>query len=273
MHNVYRLLIVSAFILEARLCLADTPVRCTSDQSFCEIDNFRLTIGDQVGFFNDSQKLIATGEVQRLKGVLRVVKINKRLAEIVASSTVRPIGDDVVGSRGEVLEYFQPEARLQLYGGAGLANSSLSSDSRGYLAEAKIDYLSYFGIRPGATARFALSNGSIVDTRQGDLSRDYKVSSTELYLTASQIFWRQNSISLRPEIGLGGAFVSYSLSGDGPSPNSFSKLNEGLNLALTGGLSCLWKTPWALSTYADFSYRSITKVSGLSISLGMMHSL
>src|SRR4051812_16205965 len=55
---------------------------CNKKQTKCLTESTDLTIGDQVGIFNDEGELVATGEVKAMRGDRRAVLINTRHGDI-----------------------------------------------------------------------------------------------------------------------------------------------------------------------------------------------
>src|SRR4051812_23593628 len=62
----------------ATTALSRAELQCNKLQTKCVAENNKLTIGDQVGIFNEDGELVATGEVNAMRGERRAVQIDKR---------------------------------------------------------------------------------------------------------------------------------------------------------------------------------------------------
>lgn len=58
------------------------PLQCDKTQTHCIAESTDVTIGDQVGIFNDDGQLVAKGEVRAMRGERRAVLIDERFGEI-----------------------------------------------------------------------------------------------------------------------------------------------------------------------------------------------
>ena len=106
MYHPLRLIII-IFVLFPTLSYSyddSFSFRCNQKITLCEVDNNRLTVGDWVGIFDKSGNLIAFGKVTKLKGHIRVFRINRRFSKITGRHRVRFVSDYMVR---DPKKYFQ----------------------------------------------------------------------------------------------------------------------------------------------------------------------
>lgn len=70
--------------------------RCGAKQLHCLVYDFKLTTGDQVGFFDRVNQLVATGRVVSIQGVYREVKIIEMFDRIPSDARIRLLSGEEI---------------------------------------------------------------------------------------------------------------------------------------------------------------------------------
>jgi len=84
----YNLIAATALSLISTVAAAK-PLQCNSVQTLCVVsDRSDLTIGDQVGVFNDDGQLVATAAVSRMRGNKRSLAIASRTGQIAKTDRI-----------------------------------------------------------------------------------------------------------------------------------------------------------------------------------------
>ncbi|RYZ63025.1 MAG: hypothetical protein EOP09_18265, partial [Proteobacteria bacterium] len=67
--------------------------KCDKEQTRCEVQTKRLTVGDKVGVFTEQKQLVALGEVTDIEGSRRVVVISKKWSTLLRTHDMDIIND------------------------------------------------------------------------------------------------------------------------------------------------------------------------------------
>jgi hypothetical protein len=110
---------------------AAKALQCDKAQTHCVADSTDLSIGDQVGIFNDDGELVASGEVKAMKGERRAVLIEKKHGEIKKHYKLALLDTDTKSDANGVAAYrvYREPAKMTVGASVGYATVQVGDGS------------------------------------------------------------------------------------------------------------------------------------------------
>lgn len=201
--------------LSATSAFAKPNILCNKKQTKCVTESTGLTIGDKVGIFNEDDELVATGEVNAMRGERRAVLIDKRHGSIRKGYRLTMLEDKAAGSDLSAVKVYREPAKISA-GFTGGLSSIVSS------AGAPASELSVFGqMRKWGgmqlTARgvyMAMEGEATRYADQGTETLPMSVSGFGLLGGAGYVLRENKPVAFRGELGLGLMHVKAAIDGN-----------------------------------------------------------
>lgn len=114
-------------------------MQCNSDQTTCFLKNKRLVPGDFIGVFDSKKRLVAVGEVTKLRGVKRVVTFKKKYGLILKKHSYRLIDDEKALSPEKHFKIYEGPKEAALGFEGGLVSLGVGKGISGFLLDAHLD--------------------------------------------------------------------------------------------------------------------------------------
>lgn len=198
-------------------------VNCTRTQSQCVTRSNDVTIGDKVGFFDTRDRLVATGTVRKMKGSLRLVRIEEsntpiprtaRLALLETSGGREPdYAMERVIQRQRLYEVEGSYGSAAMKIGSGFGASLITMGGSRLVLENVID-----GLRVGVHAVSLQGSGllahSVDPMTRAVVDNTITLRAFGLVPTLSYTFLPEQMVSFRAEAGYGLMDVNASIDGN-----------------------------------------------------------
>jgi hypothetical protein len=200
---------------------ARSALQCNKKQTKCLTENTRLSIGDQVGIFNDDGELVAKGEVTAMRGEKRALKIDRRHGKIHKGYSLALLDSDKAFETNNSLtsySVYRAPADGTIGASIGLGNVSIGDSSPA------TEYSAFGGWRLFGESSQIILRG-VFQSTEGEVSRygegDESLEIAPVSMSGigavggfAYTFFRQKALSLRGEIAAGAMHVSATVDGD-----------------------------------------------------------
>lgn len=264
-------------ITAANTAFGKANIQCNKKQTKCVTESTGLTIGDKVGIFNDEGELVATGEVNAMRGERRAVLIDKRHGAIRKGYRLTMLENKAAGSDLSAVKVYREPAKLSVGFSGGL--SSIVSSSGAPASE-----LSVFGQMRQFGGLQIIARG-VYMAMEGDATRYADQGTETLPMSVSGIgllggvgyVVRDNKLlAFRGEAAVGGMSVSAAIDGD---PSLVSE-DEGFKSDFSNGIGFYGRLSagaqlnlesWHI--HADVAQSFIQKANGYTIAAGVSKDL
>lgn len=254
-------------------------LQCNRQQTKCLTDGTSLTIGDQVGIFNDDGELVATGEVKSMRGERRAVLINKRHGTIRKGYDLALLEQNSSSdaSMGSAYKIYREPGKLAV--GASLGYSSVSvgegspaTEFSGYAQWRKWNDLLIIG-----RGTYSSMEGTVT-TNNGFGYENLPISMQAFgALGGLAYILRENKpISFRGEMTLGAMYINANVDGDAglvDDESTNSKVKNGVAPAGRWSLGVMWNVTGDWHAHADFAQSLVHQAFANTIALGVSKDL
>jgi hypothetical protein len=204
-------LALTALCITSSHCAFAADLKCSANQSYCNIRNKRLTVGDPIAIVNADNELVAFGKVVDIEGAIRKIEFSHRFGTIQSEDRVRRLESNDLEN---ALTLYRKHVTPSKYAGGlaiGLLTISVGDSASGLFTDlygtydhwqngfeliASIGYLSVSGTAQGefaapfAEGAYALSGFSVL-TGAGYHARKGKLWSLQTQMTAGINFASQ----------------------------------------------------------------------------------
>ena len=189
---------------------------CNKAQTLCEVDDRNLGIGDRVGVINDDDELVATGEVLRIEGASRQVKIRKRYGTIKEGYRMTLMESrPEEGLKAPIYRIYKEPTQHSLGASVGLSTYSIGLGSPG------VELTSFYQQRFWKGAQWLLRANYLKIRGEANRYTDFDVQQLPIDVSAYSLlgggvytFRESRAVSVRTELGLGFTTVSATIDGD-----------------------------------------------------------
>jgi len=164
----YHLIAATALSLISSAAAAK-PLQCNSGQTLCVVsDRSDLTIGDQVGVFNDDGQLVATAAVSRMRGNKRSLAIASRTGQIAKGDRIALLDTSAIdGTPPPTYEVYREPAKYQVGASLGYSTIALGTSVPAYELSPYVQMRTWGGLLVIGRAVYASASG---ETSHGDVS-------------------------------------------------------------------------------------------------------
>ncbi len=188
------------------------PFKCDKEQTQCEVQTRRLTVGDKVGVFTTEKQLVAIGEVTDIEGAKRIVKITKKWSLLLRNHEIEIINDNAFQNPQAYYTIVTPLPSMLWAGqfaivNLGIGDGFLGTELSGLFFKHFWRDFSYYG-----RLHYLSGKGKASDNLGGATSQDVTMSSMGLSGGISEMLLPFSTIAVRLDgelgFGMGKATVS-----------------------------------------------------------------
>lgn len=231
-------------------------IRCNHDQSVCFTERRNLVVGDEIAILNSNDQVVAKGVVEAIKGVRRVLHIDKKFGPIQSDDHISLVDKDnsrptTIATVSTTHPTFEKPAKLSAGGSLGLATLRSGEGLPAYFLDGFAEWRMWRGIRLVGGGAFMMAQGTATKNggQDGISSTSMNVSGIAAYPGIAYKLFESASLSPKIEADLGGIFVSGAVNGtaedfDAGEYNSNMKNGLGLFGRLKGGVSYQMGSGW-----------------------------
>ncbi len=255
-----------AFAREAKELL------CNKTQTKCLTESKDLTIGDQVGVFNEDNELVATGEVSAMKGERRAVLIGKRHGSINRGYHMALLETNTASdaSTGTSYKIYREPSKMKVGAGLGYSSWSIGDSSPASEMSVFASWRKWGGMQLVARGVYTAMEGEV--THYGDIqSETLSISMQGIGVLGGvgYIARETKPLSFRGELGVGGMMVNANIDGD-------KDLIEDSNAHVENGFGAYGR--WTLGViynigswhlHADFAQSLVFEAMANTIAVGV----
>ncbi len=275
--------LTTASIVFGAACLTGTALgkselQCNKKQTKCVTESTNISIGDEVGVFNQDGELVATGEVTNMKGERRAVIINKRHGSIHGNYNLALLETKTTdtGFKNAYTVYQEP-AKLALGAEAGLSTWAIGEQTPAAEYSVFAQWRKWGGLQLIARGVFTAMEGRVsrYGATNGLDEETVSVKGGGLLGGVGYVVRDGKTLSFRGELAAGGMYVSADVGGDAAlvnDPEFQVRLKNGLNPYGRGSLGALL-TFGAWHVHADFAESLVARASGTTLAAGVSKDL
>ena len=236
----YRLLSLGISTFLASSVYAE--VLCDSGQKNCYIKSKNYTIGDRVGIFNSDGDLVAAGEIKRMSGQNRAIKIDKRHGYIRRNHRFALLGHQ--GMEREQYRIYRNNADHSVGGSFGLASLAVGNQAPAYEFTGFSQWKGWRGLQWVARGTYLSADGSVSKTSDNGIeSRSFDLTGIGALGGAAYTIRNSRTVGFRGELGLGLMWASAKVDGSSDLSNDEEydvDVSNGLGAFGRGGVSAIW---------------------------------
>lgn len=218
------------------------PFKCDKEQTNCEVQTRRLTVGDKVGFFTSEKQLVALGEVTDIDGAKRIIKVTKKWSLLLRNHDVDIINDNAFQNPDAYYSIVTPlppmswAVQLAMVN-LGIGDSFIGTEVSGLFFKHFWRDFSYFG-----RLHYLTGKGTASDNLGGASSRTLTVSSIGLSGGVSELLLPFATIAVRlnGELGFGRGKVTLEGGFDEDKVLN-SRFKDGFGIYVRGGAAAVWR--------------------------------
>lgn len=247
-------------------------LKCTSKQKSCVVKDRALTIGDEVGFLNQNDQIVAKGVVTKLEGTRRWIEIRERTGTISRSSELIVLSHRSFSNRPnkEYVMYRKPSKTMFGFAG-GIASPAIGESSSGFELTGFYQFTRWKEIQ--ILGRFQYLNAtaelSKAEDADGIETRTMNLSSFGAIASGAYTAFEHMPVALRSEIGIGLKHISADVGGNADlvANSAFeTKVENGLSLGTRGDVAALidFET-YKISTGLGYTYYHQAGIPSLQI--------
>ncbi len=261
------------------LCLTSStvwglPFKCDKDQSLCEVQNKRLTVGDQVGVFTEDGQLAAVGSVVEIRGVSRIVKIDRKWGQLYRTYDMQILEDEKAKNPEQFFRVITPLPKWLLAANIGLLNISVGDGFFGNSLEGGVYWRWKRETSILAKLHYISASGEASDnlgSSAGGLKSE--LGSFGLTVGLSEVYMPFSPVSLRVDGELGVTNASVHVSGgfdEGQVLNN--RIVDGSGLFARLGASVIWRRE-GFEPEVGFNFFRIQDATGYGLSIGVTKAI
>lgn len=248
-------------------------LECNKKQTRCLTETKDLTVGDQVGIFNDDGELVATGEVKGMRGDRRAVLINKKHGSIRRGYNLALLeGQSSDASVGPSYKIYREPAKLAAGGSLGYSSISIGEGSPATEMSMYAQWRKWGGLLLIARGVYTATEGEVSYYTDDGLERaPISMSGVGLLGGIGYTLRDTKPISFRGELGLGTMWVNASIDGD-PSMvdevGSKARVKNGFGAYGRGSIGAVWNlSDWHL--HADLAESLVYEALAYTLAFGV----
>ncbi len=243
-------------------------LRCAKDQGICEFENRSLHLGSRVGIFNPQGDLVAYGQVSRLNGETRVVRLKEVFGAITRDDVARPLGKATLDS----FRKFQRKPELVWQAAIGMAAVTVGAGVWGPMISGFREQSLAHDFAWTVDATFVNAGGS-VNHRAGSDLPDGSFSQNTLGVGAGIAYnVNQNrDLSLRGSATLGGAYTMAEVSGPSNEPSDYvSGFDSGFGVYAKFDLAAYYRwSDWRLGLVPATMFIQSQRIDSISLAVAV----
>lgn len=232
--------VLSLFLASAAFAM---PFKCDKQQTLCEVQTKRLTVGDKVGIFAGDGQLAAIGEVVEIRSKSRMVKITQKWANFYRSYEMEVIDDEKAKNPEKNFRIITPLPELSWGFDLGAVNMGIGDSFVGTSLEGGAYWLLWRDIFLTGRLHFITGEGKASDNLgAGVAAADLSVTSAGLSVGFSELLAPYQTIALRMDLDLGFSHATVTLPGsldEGSVLNN--RIKDGVGLYLRAGVAAIWR--------------------------------
>lgn len=197
----------------------DKELLCNKTQTKCLTESKDLTIGDQVGVFNEDNELVATGEVKAMRGERRAVLINKRHGQISRGYHMALLetntASDASSSTTTAYKIYREPSKMKVGAELGYSSWSIGDSSPATEMSVFASWRKWGGMQLIARGVYTAMEGEV--THYGEIDTETLPISMQgmgLLGGVGYIVRESKPLSFRGELGVGGMMVNATVDGD-----------------------------------------------------------
>lgn len=219
------------------------PFKCDKQQTLCEVQTKRLTIGDKVGVFSSDGQLAAVGEVVEIRNKSRMIKITQRWAPLYRSYEMEVIEDEKARNPEKHFRIITPLPELSWGVGLGAINLGIGDSFVGTSLDGGVYWLLWRDLFLTGRLHYLTGSGKASDNLgAGVAAANVSVTSAGLSVGISDLIAPYEMIALRldADLGLSNATVTLPAGLDeGKVLND--RIDDGVGLYLRFGIAAIWR--------------------------------
>jgi hypothetical protein len=252
---------------------------CNRAQTLCEVEDRNLIIGDRVGIINDDEELVATGEVLKVDGANRQIKIKKRHGNIKDSFKLTLLENrPEEGFKAPVYRVYQEPSKHSVGASLGLSTYSIGLGSPG------MEATTYYQKRFWKGAQWIVRGNYLKIRGEANRYTDVSVEQLPIDISAYSLlgggvytFLENRPLSIRTELALGFTNVSATIDGDKElvqeELKNSAKVKNGTSPYVRWSLGAQWNYNRQWNFLGDISQCLINLAYGTTVGLGVSRIL
>ena len=253
-------------------------IMCNKKQTRCVTESQVVSIGDKVGFLNEDNELVATGEVKGMKGERRAVLVQKRHGTIYRDHKLTLLGGvDSDATNMTQYKIYQRPSEMTVGGSFGFSTVNIGEGSPGVEATAYGQWRSWRGINLVARGVFSQVEGTVQHYNETEVENS-SVSSTGLGLLGgvSYIMRQTKPLSFRAELGLGVQYISATVDGESDKVGAHgynTKVENGIGAYGRWSLGAMYRLSNNWHVHADLAQSLVHEAFTNTLSGGVSMAL
>ena len=245
-------------------------IRCNQQQTICEVEDRRITVGDKIGVFSKNGYLIAVGRVSKIRDSIRVVKITKKFNVILKKHRAEVIKDKEAKKPKKYFKIAIGPSEMEWGASLGMMSMGVGDGFVATYLEGQFQWKwvgqTYFILK----GNFLSGSGEASANLLGIPNTSVSLTSYGITGGISEVFLPNEPVSIRAYIGGGFGQSSVSIGAD-------SDINEVLNNRVVNGTSLIINSEvsaiynWGkYKPMVSFTYLSLHKSTNAGLSVGLM---
>lgn len=251
-------------------------LQCNREQTKCLTESSNLTIGDQVGIFNDDGELVATGEVKSMRGERRAVLINQRHGTIRKGYDLALLEQNTsdAATLGNSYKVYREPGKMTIGTSLGFSTVSVGEGSPATEVSGYGQWRKWKDLLIIGRGTYSMMEGNVThDTGYGYESLPISMSAIGALGGLAYIVRENKPVSFRGEAAIGAMYISANVDGDSglvDDGSTNSKVKNGVAPAGRWSLGVMWNVgggDW--HGHADFAQSLVHEAFANTIALGV----
>jgi|GEM_PF-1632268 len=250
------------------------PFACNSEQTYCDVRDKGVAVGDAIGFFNKDDELVAVGTVTKIDGIERRVEFSKKYGGIRKNHTYKILDNADEAELTKKYRVYREDSKISVGGGLGLASIGVGDGAAGLLVEGFGGYSLGRGLKVIGRGMFT----SVSTTANGDIDAPTKNANYSLtgFGIMPAIAYHHNAakqFSVMGEFGLGFMYASATVDGSADGlENYVTEIENGFGMLMRGSGTAFFRFDQLIAGVGASYYR-IQAAQGYSINLAVGYDL
>ncbi|MFW7377955.1 MAG: hypothetical protein ACOH5I_04015 [Oligoflexus sp.] len=264
--------VFGAMLLTEQL-FASLSLRCNQQQTLCEVRSTRLTIGDRVGVFSSENMLVAVGVVKELKGIQRMIEIQRRWGNIFRSHQARRIEDAAAENPDRFFRVQKPISKEMWGASLGLYSMGVGDVVVAYNFEGQYYRLLKDSIFLVGRLNYLTGSGNASDNLKSIPVQPVDISAIGLTGGIMKVFLPYNFIAFAAGGDIGFASVNAKIGGGYDVAQVLNdRIQPGTGLILRGHVAAVMKRE-GIQPRAGISFFRLQDSNSFGLFVGITKSL
>ncbi len=188
--------------------------KCDKNQTLCEAQAKRWTVGDKIGVFNEEKQLVALGEVVEIKGNNRIVKITQKWGTLLRNHSMDFVEDNEYRNPLQYFKSYTPLPQWAWGVGLGIVTLGVGDTFTSSFFGGELDYLLTGSLYLTANLHYLSGSGKASDNLGDAGVQSVSVTAYGASIGVAQVVAPLQLFSIKIGADLGISSDTVTLSGD-----------------------------------------------------------